>query len=35
MLVRTGWMPGDAAIKKALDKSPKPPKPTAPNMRDI
>ena len=35
MLVRTGWMPGDAAIKKALDKSQKPPKPTAPNMRDI
>ena len=35
MLVRTGWMPGDAPIKKALDKSQKPPKPTAPNMRDI
>jgi len=35
MLVNSGWMAGDAPVKKALDSSKAPPKPKAPNLRDI
>ena len=35
MLARGGWIPGDNPVKKALDASKKPPKPKAPNLRDL
>ena len=35
MLVASGWMPRDAKIATLLEKTPAPPKPKAPNLRDI
>ena len=35
MLVASGWMPRDAKIMTLLEKTPAPPKPKAPNLRDI
>ena len=35
MLVAGGWLPADAPVKKALDVQKKPPRPTAPNLRDL
>jgi len=35
MLVADGWIPNDAPIKKAVDGQKAPPRPKAPNLRDL
>ena len=35
MLVTDGWIAKDAPIKKAIDGQKAPPKPKAPNLRDL
>ena len=35
MLAASGWLPKDAPVKKAVDAFKAPPKPSAPNLRDL